>query len=286
MLAIAFWNVHKNQGASPHIEDLIRNLSTGTALPGHQGDVLCCLGEPTNVNAAQIVANLNGANLGPWWHHTSVDGRFVLLTNLNQGSVQIGAQVAGCQPVTVTRVVGANPLAYQIWFVHLTAPVGTAQQVILMQSVAAELTRAMQQQELAAANTRTLAIGDFNMPPYGPAMTAPQGLNAVACKKIAARGSRTVLGTVYEYFYNPMWGLLGNQTADNQPGSYYLQDKADSTRWQLLDQVIVRPTLMERFINDSPRVLTGTGNNNLLRASGRINENISDHLPVVVSLDV
>ena len=286
MLAIAFWNVHKNPAASGHIEQLLRNLSAGIALAGHTGDVLFCLAEPANVNSAQIVQNLNGKAGGPWWQDAPTPGRFAVLSNLNRSTVRLEKQVLGCLPVTVKRIAAGHPSDYRIWFVHLTAPMGTGQPLLLTIHSATELRREIQRQEEASAHVRTLAIGDFNMPPYGPPMTAPMGLNAVACVKIAKKVKRTVARVEYPYFFNPMWRLLGCQTVDNQPGSYIFNDSADSTKWHMLDQVILRPCLVKSLTNDSPRILTSTGTHSLLTKSGLINESISDHLPVAVSLKI
>ena len=56
-----------------------------------------------------------------------------------------------------------------------------------------------------AGHQRTILVGDFNMNPFETGMVAARGLHGVMSRHIAQRGSRTVQGRSYPFFYNPMW---------------------------------------------------------------------------------
>lgn len=57
--------------------------------------------------------------------------------------------------------------------------------------------------------------------------------------------------------------------------------------WNLFDQVLLRPDLMERFSNDQLEILTTAAGTSLLSEDGRINAAAaSDHLPVLFRLNL
>ena len=64
--------------------------------------------------------------------------------------------------------------------------------------------------EEKAGHRHTIVIGDLNMSPFEPGMVAANGFHAVSDKNIAAKGSRVVQGTEFDFFYNPMWSCLGD----------------------------------------------------------------------------
>ncbi|MEN5102307.1 hypothetical protein [Stenotrophomonas sp. TWI809] len=128
----------------------------------------------------------------------------------------------------------------------------------------------------------TIAMGDFNMNPFDPGMISAGGLNAVPCAEIAKKINRTVNGKVHDFFYNPTWNLLGDF---NQPtGSYYHASPSHlSHYWNMLDQVVLRPSIASMLIKNSLQLITNTGTTPLIDPKGR--PLVSDHLPLSFSLN-
>jgi exonuclease III len=148
------------------------------------------------------------------------------------------------------------------------------------------LVRQIAEQEALAGHRRTIVVGDLNMNPFEPGMVGAAGLHSVMSRQVAARGSRTVKGNDYQFFYNPMWNYLGDGNGDTA-GSYYF-DSAQHVNyyWNVFDQLLLRPELAERFDPSRLRILKSAGMRSLLRRNGRPDStNSSDHLPIVFELE-
>lgn len=127
----------------------------------------------------------------------------------------------------------------------------------------------------------TLIIGDFNMNPFENGMFDAKGFNAVSSKSLALKLNRVVLEQEYSYFYNPSWSLMGDLYEEPSGTIFYNQSGYDSYSWNVLDQLIMRPSLIENFDNQSYRIITNFAFDSLLTKNGRPNKNkYSDHLPI------
>ena len=93
-------------------------------------------------------------------------------------------------------------------------------------------------------------------------------------------GTRRYMKNDYPYFYNPMWHLLGDR--EEPPGTYYLsQPKAGEIHWNMLDQLLMRPNMLDFFDQDSLQLLTNANGISLLNRANQPNQRIySDHLPL------
>lgn len=289
MLAIAFWNVHKARGANimQGVVSLAAQIAANQALSGPGGEVLMCLSEPGILNENVLLDQLNLlAPVHTWWCEKSFAGRFITLGTIDRGTLSFSALESGCLPATISRVNNHDVISpYELWFVHLTAPINADDTSGLQTAVARELREAVKEREFLRSNSATIAIGDFNMSPYSRGMTDPTTLNAAACRT-AAKKTRTVRHRQYNYFFNPMWEILGSRTADQQPGSFYNRYDNSAIFWHLYDQVLVRPELVDRVVPDSLRVMTTAGNFSLLTSRGTIDPRFSDHLPIAISLEI
>ncbi len=144
----------------------------------------------------------------------------------------------------------------------------------------------IEQSEQECGHAKTILLGDLNVNPFEIGMVGTGGLHAVMSRDVASRGSRTVQSREYDFFYNPMWARFGDQES-GAPGTYYY-DKAEHVTyfWNMFDQVLVRPSLLDGLDFESVRILTSVGGVSLLGPGGKPDRSVgSDHLPVLAELE-
>lgn len=137
-------------------------------------------------------------------------------------------------------------------------------------------------------NEHSSICGDFNMNPFETSMIKAGGMHAVMDKQIAEKGTRTVEGRKYTFFYNPMWGFLGDNGKGDVSGTYYYRSSNHIEYfWHLLDQILLRKGLLE-YLNDCElKIVTTIKGENLLKKDGTIKtEGLSDHLPIKFCLTI
>lgn len=135
--------------------------------------------------------------------------------------------------------------------------------------------------------SRSVIVGDFNMNPFEPGMVGAAAFNAVMDARQAKRGSRVVQQRKYEYFYNPMWNLLGDHSPGPPATLFYSANTQDELHWHMLDQVIVSPEMIDHFDVSSLRILDEIGDFCLVTPHGRPRSSqYSDHLPIYFELTV
>lgn len=142
--------------------------------------------------------------------------------------------------------------------------------------------QSIREAEQNVGHQRTLIIGDFNMNPYEPGMLGCTAFHAVPSRLLVKRVSRTVSGKDYRLFYNPMWSFFGD-LHPRPPGTYYYPHGPIAPFWNVFDQVLISPELLDSFDTSSLQVLTMAGSQGLVDAHGL--PCISDHLPIVFRLD-
>ncbi len=142
-------------------------------------------------------------------------------------------------------------------------------------------------EEKREGHARTVVVGDLNMNPFERGVVGSEGLQAVMDRRVALRGARVVQGVARDFFYNPMWSRLGDDSA-GPPGTYFSERSSPfSLFWHTFDQVLLRPALLPYFDATSLAVLVKVGDVSLLRHDGTPDTRIgSDHLPLVFSLDM
>lgn len=140
--------------------------------------------------------------------------------------------------------------------------------------------------ETQQKNKKTLLIGDFNMNPFEPGMIQATGFHGVINKSVAKKQQRRIDGKDYPFFYNPMWSFFGDNGKGIAKGTYYQSyAKPINYFWNIFDQVLLRPNLINYFNEDDLQIITNFGEElNLLKRSGLINKDISDHLPISCSI--
>ena len=147
------------------------------------------------------------------------------------------------------------------------------------------LAQQIREAEQLAQCERTVLVGDLNMNPFENGVIAANGLHGVMTREIAARQTRTVQDQTYPFFYNPMWGRLGDAT-EGPAGSYYYAHSGHTTYfWNSFDQVLLRPALLQYFRDEELKILTDDGELSLVSDNGLPDKKTaSDHLPILFKL--
>ncbi len=127
---------------------------------------------------------------------------------------------------------------------------------------------------------KTVVVGDFNMNPFEWGMSSPSAFNSVMCKSVAQRESCVRFSTVRRFFYNPMWYFFGHPDLMN--GTIY----REPYYWNLYDQILIRPELMDGFSHDNINIIQQIKSTPLLTPKGYIDNKISDHLPLITTLNI
>ena len=83
-------------------------------------------------------------------------------------------------------------------------------------------------------------------------------------------------------FYNPMWSFFGDISKTH--GTYYYSAARQfSLYWNMFDQVLVRPSLIDSISPKDIRILTSISEMSLVDKKGK--PNVSDHLPLFFSIN-
>ena len=129
----------------------------------------------------------------------------------------------------------------------------------------------------------TIIVGDFNINPYDKTCVSARYFHGIPIYEDAMRETRTVAGREFHMFYNPMWNFLGDF---KEPYGTYYHSSADTVNpyWNVYDQVIIRPALRNRFVDDSLRIITETAAVSLLDKNKHPDRAISDHLPITFEI--
>lgn len=150
------------------------------------------------------------------------------------------------------------------------------------QSAVEELANELRVVKKTQMNNKIVVIGDFNMNPYDTGMNLARGLNAMMAKSCIRKGQRTFLNKNYDFYYNPMWNLLGDETP-GPPGTCYDTSNQGPYGWSMLDQVIVNHSMISAF--EKVQIITKVGNHDLTDNLGRPDsKTASDHFPIMVEL--
>ena len=131
----------------------------------------------------------------------------------------------------------------------------------------------------------TMIIGDLNANPFEDALMAADGLHGMMDKAVVERGPRSVQRQAWDYFYNPMWSRLGDESR-GRPGTYWRSGSGVVSHfWHTFDQVLLRPGLLHCYDTERLVVPDRVGEHAIL-GLGRSGAGLSDHLPVVIGLDI
>lgn len=132
---------------------------------------------------------------------------------------------------------------------------------------------------------RHIVIGDFNMNPFETGMIKANGFHGTMSSEVARRGSRTVQQREYPYFYNPTWSLFGDLNKDVSGTYYYQRAEHVSYEWNVFDQVLIRPNMVNNFVKDSLEIIQTDSVTSLITQRNIPDKKaFSDHLPLFFTL--
>lgn len=126
----------------------------------------------------------------------------------------------------------------------------------------------------------SFVVGDFNLQPYSYGIAGVNAFNATMSMEKAKTISRKVNGEQCLFYYNPIWQLIGKK--GNAQGSYYSENdqQSKSMYWYSFDEVLLRPSLIDRFEWTYFDYITEINKMSLL-INGKIDKKkYSDHLPL------
>lgn len=260
-MKILFWNTHQN----PNINQVICNIVWEKEI-----DI---------VSLAEYSANL---------------GDLISLLSANDVFMQKYITV-GCEKVTMLgRILNVTPgtqsSRYSIQIIngkHILCSMHLPSQLfgdeedrkIVMQSIIHDVL----QHEAILKTNYSILLGDFNEDPYDVGCVSANHFHGLPCRDDAIREKRVVQGNTFFMFYNPMWNLYGDFTSP--PGTYYHTTSIAVTPfWHMFDQVMIRPSLIEKFIPNSFEIVTHAGVIPLLDQSSHPDKKYSDHLPIIFEI--
>jgi hypothetical protein len=232
------------------------------------------------IDPAEMLAVLNGAGGGTYCFPFSAGSKIRIFTRLPESSLTVAFNDP-LERLTIRRLDVGDPPGLLLAAVHFPSRRNWDRHDQTLEStvLATDISRA----EDETGHRRTILVGDLNMNPFDPGVVGAQALHAVMTRSLARREKRVVSGRPYWTFYNPMWGCFGDRT-DGPPGTYYLPpSKPGNYFWNIYDQVLLRPTLMDML--EELRILDSDGYDSLLTPRGRPRKSdVSDHLPILFRL--
>ncbi len=262
-----FWNIHKNANALPSLRKIV--LEEGVDVIGvAEFPQECAINKDAKLYS-YLTPFVDKEKVKIFYRNSRVN-----IINKKNG-----------QFVDIKQITSLGRKISLI-FCHLPSKINCKEDDQLLRAIA--VNREINEYELTNAKNRmTIVCGDFNMNPFDKGMVHCKAFHAVMDRRIAMAQHRKVLGTDYNFFYNPMWGCLGDNGKGGIPGTiYYNPSNSIQYFWNMFDQVLIRPDIIPYFDNDSLKIVTSGKSYNLLNANGRINGKISDHLPIMFNLKI
>ena len=254
-----FWNTHKNNNINPVLCDLvIENQISIVILAEYTADI------------GDLIALIQSRGVSMQQFPTVGCERIHIL-----GKVELRIEPQLQTDHSSIQVIDENII---LCCVHLNSQIysnSIDRREIDMEQIIGDI----RQLEKEIKTDNTIVVGDFNINPYDRSCVSARYFHGIPIYEEAKREMRTISGKEFYMFYNPMWNFLGDF---KEPYGTYYHNSGDTvnTYWNLYDQVIIRPALRNRFIDNSLRIITETTTASLLDRNRHPNRDISDHLPI------
>ena len=270
MATILFWNINKKR--------LFKEITS--LCNEHEVDILILAEAKQDISDTEVLQELNSGRENVYNAPLNPSSHLSFFFRYPDKAIEL---VADQGRSAIRRIY--PPIGLDILLVALHLPSKLYMNEVEQFSYALEVSELIQEAESKVGHTRTLVIGDLNMNPFEAGMVSANGFHAVMAQTIARKRSRKVQGKDRQYFYNPMWGRMGDSSV-GAPGTYYYASSSYvSYFWNTFDQVLLRPDLLDFFPPNDLRVISQIGDKILLRDNG-IDNSFSDHLPIRVTLQI
>ena len=269
LLNVLFWNVQK------------KDLTTQIVNLARSKDVDILVLAENIISPIQLIQGLNTD--GPYYfqnHPLSFCQKITIVTKFHYDSI---VPVEEDNRLTVRRVQLPTGEDFLLTALHLVDKRSfTAEsQNEAASLVANQLIRVEARHKV----NRHIVVGDFNMNPFETGMIKANGFHGTMSSEVAGRGSRTVQQREYPYFYNPTWSLFGDLNKDVSGTYYYQHAEHVCYEWNVFDQVLIRPSMVDNFVKGSLEIIHSDGVTSLLTNRNVPNKTTySDHLPLFFKL--
>lgn len=261
-MRVLFWNTHRNANINSILSELItENRIDIVVLAEYKADI------------DELIDMLLESDVEMQRYRTPGCERIKIIGNIKQ--VDLGQQSDDASMLIINN-------DCILCGVHLSSQIYTSNEGDRSITIG-QLVEDIQDLEKSISNENTIIVGDFNLNPFDAEITNANSLHSLPCYHVAKKKTRVVAKKEFQMFYNPMWNFFGDFSMPY--GTYYYAGNNNSNIfWHLYDQVIIRPSLRERFIDKELKIITETENRFLLDSKGHPDKRISDHLPVAFEI--
>lgn len=268
MIGIAFWNVYRKNDIDDSVRDLIIEKKC---------DILILAEYPNDVINLCNDLSLKNRDFSP-------------VTRIGEGRIKILVDKAlSVEVISDSAYMTINNFRYidkqfMIAAVHLPSQMYGAEDSDQI-ALAHKLVEDIKEAEKRVGHDNMIVIGDFNANPFDKMCINADCFHAVPVAKEARKKTRTVKSYQYKMFYNPMWNFFGD--LKEPAGTYFHKaGKVSEYFWNIFDQVIFRPQLLDAINRDSIEIVTEINGISLL-TKNKIpdKKNFSDHLPIFFRME-
>lgn len=261
-MRIAFWNTHKNEKINDILGDLI-----------YENEIDVIVLAEYDADSHNLVSNLSKKEIKIEQYMTFGCERIVMFGG-----------VKGVRPASQNKYYSMQVIdkKYILCGVHLPSQIYANHQErrnIVIDTIIQDINEL----EKETGIDDTIILGDLNENPYEPGCLAANKFHGIPSGDDAMRQKRSVMGKEFKMFYNPMWNLFGD--FHYPPGTcYYNGSDPIHSFWNIYDQVMIRPKMRGKFIEESLKILVKTEHDCLVDQWKHPRRDISDHLPIIFEI--
>ena len=263
-----FWNIKRKSSFFDLICELVRDNSIGVLMLAEFPE-----------SKQQELEKMLRSHVGSYRYLKPIKSKVKVevFTNLPSSCLRI---IEDGSRFSVVRYYSQNlNKNFNIFICHLISKVNNSE--YNQSHGARELADAINRVEDHFNSDLSIVCGDLNMNPFEEGMVGSSCFNAVMDKTIAMNLRRTVNEREFKMFYNPMWGLLGDNGRSIVSGTHFYNPHHHVQYfWNMFDQVLIRPEVIPYFSDKYLRILTGTKSRSLLTVNHTMRTIYSDHLPI------